>query len=269
MNFLTSIFLFYCAFVLLVIVGGQAWLAKEPKRSPESKPWAALWRELFWTFWVQITLPIGVVFWPKSWQKKDKNDQIPTLLLHGYGQNRADFWVLGSRLRARGRGRLFAFNYWGFGAIDGIADLLRERVEAICEETGAEQLHIVAHSMGGLVSRYYIERLDGARRVRSLTALGAPLNGTERARVSPGRSCREMTPGSEFLRQLGPPNPPEGVRYHAVWSHADAVIVPAKSASLQGRGEEVVLDDCGHFSLLTRGRVASVVGLWLDEAELK
>jgi triacylglycerol lipase len=45
-------------------------------------------------------------------------------------------------------------------------------------EAAGERVHLIAHSMGGLDSRYLISRLGMAERVLSLTTLGTPHRGT-------------------------------------------------------------------------------------------
>jgi pimeloyl-ACP methyl ester carboxylesterase len=56
---------------------------------------------------------------------------------------------------------------------------LRQRLAAVALEPGHEKtLHIVAHSMGGLVSRWFIERLGGSKTVQHLVMLGTPNGGS-------------------------------------------------------------------------------------------
>jgi triacylglycerol esterase/lipase EstA (alpha/beta hydrolase family) len=253
--------------VVVVLSGLRAWLMVDPQRSAAARVWAPLWPEVVWGFWIQLALFPSVALWPKRWQQT-RDEGLPTLLVHGYAQNRADFLVMGWRLWARGRGRLYGVNYPTFGSIEQAAQALSVAVQRVLQQTGAPRVHLVAHSMGGLVSRYLVERMDGAAQVASLVIIGSPMRGTTRARVSLGRSAQQMRPRSAFLAGLGPPTPPAGVAYRGVWSLADGIIVPAESASLQGAGEELMLEDHGHLQLLTSQRVASVVALWLDEVEV-
>jgi hypothetical protein len=46
------------------------------------------------------------------------------------------------------------------------------------QRSGAEQVDIIAHSMGGLITRYYIDRLMGERDVAQLLMLGTPHGGS-------------------------------------------------------------------------------------------
>jgi triacylglycerol lipase len=58
------------------------------------------------------------------------------------------------------------------------AETLQNAVEPYLAETGAEKVHLIAHSMGGLDSRRMIVELGMANRVASLTTIGTPHNGT-------------------------------------------------------------------------------------------
>jgi pimeloyl-ACP methyl ester carboxylesterase len=66
------------------------------------------------------------------------------------------------------------------GVASGANDLA-QLIERIKRERHVDKVDIVAHSMGGLVSRYYIERLNGRGNVRSLTMLGTPNLGSNMA----------------------------------------------------------------------------------------
>ena len=55
---------------------------------------------------------------------------------------------------------------------------LKSHVEDIIAATGAEKIHIIAHSMGGLDARKMIFELGMAEKVFSLTTIGTPHRGT-------------------------------------------------------------------------------------------
>jgi triacylglycerol lipase len=61
---------------------------------------------------------------------------------------------------------------------DTRAQTLKNQVEPFIEETGAEKVHIIAHSMGGLDSRRMIVNLGMADKIASLTTIGTPHLGT-------------------------------------------------------------------------------------------
>lgn len=72
-----------------------------------------------------------------------------------------------------------------FGHQDGLADIesnavyLKDRIHEILKETGAEKVNIIAHSKGGLDSRYAISRLGMGQNVASLTTIATPHNGSK------------------------------------------------------------------------------------------
>ncbi len=54
---------------------------------------------------------------------------------------------------------------------------LQQRIEAILQETGSEKVNIIAHSKGGLDSRYCISALGMGEKVASLTTVNTPHRG--------------------------------------------------------------------------------------------
>ncbi len=63
------------------------------------------------------------------------------------------------------------------------AEELKKEILRILERTGADKVHLVAHSMGGLDARHMIVNHDMAARVSSLTTIGTPHFGTSVADV--------------------------------------------------------------------------------------
>jgi triacylglycerol esterase/lipase EstA (alpha/beta hydrolase family) len=181
----------------------------------------------------------------------------PVILLHGFGMNRTNWLWLGSRLSARGIGPLYGASYFSPQSVRRSAQHLRDFVEKVVTLEDAEKVDIVAHSLGGVVARYYIERLGGARRVARLITIASPHRGTVLGRLGLVPSARELVAGSPLLDDLGTPR--AGVAYTSIWSRADNVVVPADSASIAPAGEDRVFDDLGHLSLLLSPRVLDAV----------
>jgi pimeloyl-ACP methyl ester carboxylesterase len=65
------------------------------------------------------------------------------------------------------------------------AEILGDYIAHVKAETGAEQVDLVVHSMGGLISRFYIDRYMSQRDVAQLIMLGTPNGGSDCA-VLPG-----------------------------------------------------------------------------------
>jgi pimeloyl-ACP methyl ester carboxylesterase len=187
----------------------------------------------------------------------------PILLVHGLVDNRSIFTLLRRALRRRGFGRIITLNYSPFTQdIRAVAAQLGELVERTCEETGYERVHVVGHSLGGVVARYYVQRLGGDARVHTLCTLGTPHAGTYAANLfSRGLmlgAVRQLRPGSDLMRELAEPAPGCRTRFVAFWSDLDQLIVPQRSASIDHPDltvRNVALRGVGHMSLPIHGPV--------------
>ncbi len=83
---------------------------------------------------------------------------------------------------------VLAFDYENLNTtIDQNARLLKQRLEAVgLGANHGKTLHIIAHSMGGLVSRWFIEQEGGNDRVSHLIMLGTPNAGSPWPQVQAG-----------------------------------------------------------------------------------
>jgi len=183
----------------------------------------------------------------------------PIILVHGLVDNRSIFTLLRRGLRRRGFGRVITLNYSPLAHdIRTVASRLEELVERTCEETGYERVHVIGHSLGGLVARYYVQRLGGDARVHTLCTLGSPHGGTYTARLLPQKLVRQLRPGSELLTELAMPAPGLRTRFVAFWSDLDQLVVPQRSARLDHpdlAARNVLLRGVGHMSLPIDGKV--------------
>ncbi len=183
----------------------------------------------------------------------------PILLVHGLIDNRSVFTLLRLGLTRRGFGRVFAMNYSTLTHdVRTAAARLGEEVEAIVEETGYERIHIVGHSLGGLIARYYVTRLGGDERVHTLVTLGTPHHGTYTAYLVPSRLTRQLRPGSPLVRELEQPAPGCRTRFIVYWSDADQLVLPQGNAALSHpdlRVRNIGLHGVGHVSLPIVGSV--------------
>jgi triacylglycerol esterase/lipase EstA (alpha/beta hydrolase family) len=177
----------------------------------------------------------------------------PILLVHGIMDNRSVFSVFGRALRRRGFGRVHAVNYGILtGDLRDAARDLRRAVEEIRESTGAEKVHIVGHSLGGMIARYYVQRMGGDEAVDMLVTLGSPHTGTTTAYLLPTPLARQLRPGSPVLTELAEPAPHCTTRFLVVWSRMDEMVVPQRNARLVHPDlmvDELKLRDVGHLSL--------------------
>jgi triacylglycerol lipase len=191
----------------------------------------------------------------------------PIVLIHGVVDNRSIFTVLRRGLRRRGFGRVLALNYSPLtDDVREVAGRLQETVEELCAETGYERVHLIGHSMGGLVARYYVQRMGGDQRVHTVVTLGTPHSGTYAARLVPHPVARQLRPGSDVVAELAEPAPGCRTRFVAFWSDLDQMIIPSSSARLEHpdlAARNVFVRGVGHLSLPIDGRVVHEIGATL------
>lgn len=195
----------------------------------------------------------------------------PILLVHGMVDNRAIFTVLKRRLRRRGFGRVSTINYSPVtNDIRQAARDLAVEVEALVAETGFERIHVVGHSLGGLIARYYVQRLGGDERVHTLVTLGSPHEGTLTAHLLPVQLCRQLRPGSELYAELASPVERCRTRFVAYWSDLDQMILPHDSGRLEHAdlsARNVRVHGVGHMSLPLDGQVVHEISVLLSELD--
>lgn len=124
------------------------------------------------------------------------------VLVHGILEDGHAFHPLKNRLENHGIHCLVPKlkHNTGRGGLEKIAEGLKSDIEAEFGET--ERIAIVAFSMGGLVSRYYLQKLGGAARCEEFITISSPHHGTETARFFPTKGAEQMRPGSSFLKDL-------------------------------------------------------------------
>ena len=196
----------------------------------------------------------------------------PIVLIHGVVDNRSIFTVLRRGLRRRGFGQVQSLNYSPLtDDVRDVARRLQDVVEAVCAETGYERVHLIGHSMGGLVARYYVQRMGGDERVHTVVTLGTPHKGTYAARLVPHPVARQLRPGSELIAELTEPAEGCRTRFVAFWSDLDQVVIPSSSARLEHPdllARNVFISGVAHLSLPIDGRVVHEIGTTLAHLDL-
>ena len=177
----------------------------------------------------------------------------PILLVHGMVDNRSIFTVLRRGLSRRGFGRIDTINYSLFtGDVRAAAADLGAEVERIVEETGYERIHVIGHSMGGLIARYYVTRLGGDAHVHTLVTLGTPHRGSYLAYAWNNGLTRQLRPHSRLFAELARPVRDCQTRFIAYWSDLDQVVVPQRNAALHHPDlnvHNIALHGVGHMSI--------------------
>jgi triacylglycerol lipase len=197
----------------------------------------------------------GLGYLPTRHKPRRASDIRTVVFVHGLAGNRANFFPAQAYLGAVGHRRQYSFNYRSRGSIERLALLLKRRID---ENVKGGAIDIVAHSMGGIVARYYLQILGGHRRVDRLITLATPHFGTHSSAYVPSGLVSQLRPGGPFLRYLNGLEPPQGVQCHSFGGRDELVVLPPSSA-LAPFGETVMLEDMGHMDMLLSPRVFAAV----------
>ena len=186
---------------------------------------------------------------------------LPVLLLHGYVCNRGVWRAMRRKLAARLPNQFFSINLeTPFASVEHYVPQLAAKVEEICALTKMDRVVVVAHSLGGLVSRAYIARGAGRTRIAKLITLGSPHHGTKMAPLGIGHNALQMRYGNDWLAQLATQERkhPRGVPLTCLYTENDDLVCPSESGRLPG-AKNIVLRAVGHVSLLFSTQVAELV----------
>lgn len=122
-----------------------------------------------------------------------------------------------------------------------------------------EPISIVAFSMGGIVSREYLQHLGGSARCENLITISSPHHGTKVAWLYPTKGAEQMRPGSQFLTELANTEHKLGnMRVTSCRTPMDLVILPTTS-SVWKRAENLEYPVILHPFMLNSQRVLADV----------
>jgi triacylglycerol lipase len=171
------------------------------------------------------------------------SDAPPLVLVHGLWDTPGLFNSLGRALGQR-RPAYIPHLPHGLGVVP-LEELGATLGRGITERFGPDQpIDVMGFSMGGLISRAWIQLLGGGQRVRRFTSVASPQQGTWAAQPWPGRflaSVGDMKVGSAFLQRLNSrPEELEGIECCSLYCLADVMVVPGWSAVLPVGRREVL-----------------------------
>jgi triacylglycerol lipase len=189
----------------------------------------------------------------------------PVLLIHGINDTGAVFYKMAPYLTALGW-QVYDLSLTPNNGNVGL-DNLAEQVATYIDKTFApgQPLDLVGYSMGGIVSRYYVQRLGGIERVKRFITISSPHQGTSAAYLSERPGCIQMRPDSAFIKDLNQDVAMlKQLNFTSIWTPFDLIIVPAWSSQLP-IGREVIVPVPAHPWMLTDSRSIKSVAEALSE----
>jgi triacylglycerol lipase len=184
----------------------------------------------------------------------------PVLLVHGFGGTKSSWSVIAQALSDRGT-MVDTMTYSPLGnSVEQLADALVATVERTLSQTGADKVHLVGHSLGGVVIAQAIGGGGLAGLVDTVITLGSPFGGSPWAGLLPfGDLLQALRPGSPLLRRLASAPVPDGVRWLAVTAALDIIVPGPRSVPTQPDVETITVDGIGHLGMLISRRVVDYI----------
>jgi triacylglycerol lipase len=192
-------------------------------------------------FWLLLSAGSGMSAQTNQSKNPNGKPERAVVLIHGFKDSASKMQKMARVLRGQGWTVYTPTLAPSFGqaGLDELAGQLATFIDATFRPD--EKFDLVGFSMGGLICRYYLQRMGGMPRVERLVTLGTPHHGSLWACLVPNTGCRQMRPGSDFLNDLnGDIGTLNKIRFSSIWTPLDLMILPAVS-SQTGIGHEVKL----------------------------
>ncbi|MBA4396281.1 MAG: hypothetical protein C0394_02655 [Syntrophus sp. (in: bacteria)] len=151
--------------------------------------------------------------------------KIPVLLVHGAAGSPQD-WRYFIKAMDRSRYQPWVFHYPSGARLKTMSLFLRKKLYDLDRKYTFDKLFVVAHSMGGLVSRSALIEQDLQNRaVKLFVSISSPWGGERMAKTgvehSPAviPSWKDMDPDSDFIRSIFAAKIPDTIRYYLFFGH--------------------------------------------------
>ena len=209
-----------------------------------------------------LTRPLRLIFDRRQTEYKPDGGA-PILLIHGFASSSHAFLLISRFLKRKGFKNIYTMTYRPVMAdMPTLAQKVAGRIDEVLEQSGADKVVLIAHSMGGPLTRYAIKNLDMMEKVRQVITLGGAHMGTRTASLMPrGRNTLELTYRSDFLKALaeGGLTPGNSIGYVSIYSVFDQYIIPQDAADLGPGASNQRLQWHGHVRLLYSRKVNRMI----------
>ena len=119
----------------------------------------------------------------------------------------------------------------GSKGLEHLAKQLKNIIDASPDISNESKICLVGFSMGSLISRYYLQELDGLKIVRQFFSISGPHHGSLWAYLSSSPGARQMRPNSDFIRMLNQSSHRlQNQEIYSYWTPFDLMILPATSS---------------------------------------
>ncbi len=149
--------------------------------------------------------------------------KIPVLFIHGVAGSPRDWQAMIESLEPE-RFQFWVLAYASGFPVDDTSEYLSEAISELRIRYGFDRLYLIAHSLGGLVGKSFIDTYDHGELVKLFVTLSTPWDGHQAAQFGVNRApvivpvWHDIAPGSELLASLKNQTLPEPILYHLMFS---------------------------------------------------
>ena len=190
-------------------------------------------------------------------QKYEAN-RIPVIFIHGANASSGVWRSMIDNLD-RTKFQPWVFNYPSGVRLDLASEYLKRAVGDLQNKYKMKQIYVVAHSMGGLVTRAFIKKYhqahqENAKKIKFVMTINSPMMGMASAssgvKYSPilVPSWRDVATGSKFINQVHAWGWPKNLPYHLVFSYQ------------HGEGDDGVVDLESQIPLKLQAEATRIYG---------
>lgn len=184
--------------------------------------------------------------------------RVPVLLVHGYICNYRVWDKMALALREAGHPVLAITLEPLFTSIDDYAPQIQQAVRQLQQASGAKQVALVGHSMGGLVIRAWV-RSHGSADAAHIITLGTPHQGTQMASWSPTTNAAQMAWHSPWLQALqADETATTRQMMHIALTQHDNIVYPQREQVLP-QASVTEFKGLGHLELCLNAQVIAYV----------
>ncbi len=193
----------------------------------------------FWKPFDFLDVAEGGLFFLQEYQPK----KVPVLFIHGVKGGPTD-WNPVIESLDKDRFQPWVLYYPSGLRLDSISHYLVEAVSRLKLRYDFSEYYVIAHSMGGLVTRSFVKKYiehapENSKTLRLVMTINSPMGGMPAAAAGVKHSpivipsWRDVEPASEFMAVLNQWNWPKEIPYHLVVSYTDGEsgdgVVPLQS----------------------------------------
>lgn len=177
------------------------------------------------------------------------------VLVHGFMASAGVFRPLRAKLEREAKARVATFTH-APGA--GVKRIARQLAGVVAKIPEGARVHVVGHSLGGIVARWFVQELGGHARVAQTISLASPFGGADFARKMPVFVGADLHASSNVLARVRARAHAFPVRHTSIVAGDDRMVVGADNAVFP-HGDVVVLPGRGHNSLLFDEEASRIV----------